>query len=263
MRILAIIPAFNEEANIARVVGSLRTQAPQIDVVVVNDGSSDATSTIARQSGALVLDLPFNLGIGGAVQSGLLYARDSGYDAALQFDGDGQHPANEIFKLIERLARGDADVVIGSRFVRRSAYQGSASRRLGIALLAAVNAIILHKRIADSTSGFRLFNRSAIEFLSEDYPHDFPEPESIVTLCRNGFRVVEEPVEMKPRQGGQSSLTLTRSVYYMLKVLTATLIGATRSRRIARGRNSSAGEHRSEPDSDSSRGAAHPEAKTS
>jgi glycosyltransferase involved in cell wall biosynthesis len=229
-RSLVIVPALNEASNIARVITALREHVPA-DVVVINDGSTDGTGAIARQLGVSVIDMPFNVGIGAAVQSGLLFALRRGYSLAIQVDGDGQHPPAEIRKLMTRIESEDCDVVIGSRFVERSSYRGSIMRRTGIAIFWMVNALILRRRITDSTSGFRAFNRAAIEFLASEYPHDFPEPESIVTLCRNGFRVVEVPVEMKARANGRSSITLLRSFYYMLKVLIAMTIGATRRRK--------------------------------
>lgn len=230
-RILFIVPAYNEEANLAAVIQGLRDHYPADDILVVNDGSTDDTGHVARQAGALLLDLPFNLGIGGAVQSGLLVAKRHGHDVALQFDGDGQHTPDEIAPLLARLEAGDCDVVVGSRFVERSAYRTPAARRTGIAILSLVHRMVLRRRITDPTSGFRAYNRGAIEFLAEEYPHDYPEPESIVTLIRNGFRVVEVKVEMKPRQGGRSSITFWRAVYYMFKVLVAIGIGATRTTR--------------------------------
>jgi glycosyltransferase involved in cell wall biosynthesis len=233
-RILFIVPAYNEEENLAAVVAGVRAHYPSADILVVNDGSTDGTSAVARQSGALLLELPFNLGIGGAVQSGLLVAQRNGHDVAVQFDGDGQHTPDEIGPLLARLDKGDCDVVVGSRFVEPSAYRAPIPRRVGILILSLVHRIVLRRRISDPTSGFRAYNRAAIEFLAEEYPHDYPEPESIVTLTRNGFRVVEVKVEMKPRQGGRSSITFWRAVYYMLKVLVAIAIGATRQRRRSR-----------------------------
>ncbi len=230
-RILIIVPAYNEEANLSAVIGGLRGHYPAADVLVVNDGSTDDTGNVARRGGALLVDLPFNLGIGGAVQSGLLYAKRTGHDIALQFDGDGQHTPDEIAPLLARLEKGDCDVVVGSRFVEKSAYRAPVARRAGIGLLSIVHRIILRRRISDPTSGFRVYNRAAIDFLADEYPHDYPEPESILTLTRNGFRVVEVKVEMKPRQGGHSSITFWRAIYYMFKVLVAIGIGATRTTR--------------------------------
>lgn len=225
------MPAFNEAATISGVVSSLREHVPGADIVVVNDGSFDDTGVLARQKDVAVLDMPFNVGIGAAVQAGLLYALRNGYDVAIQVDGDGQHPASEVVKLTERLARGDCDLVIGSRFVQESSYRGRWTRRVGIAMFTLINVILLRRRVADSTSGFRAFNRAAVEFLAADYPHDYPEPESIVTLCRNGFRVVEVPVTMDARHAGRSSITRVRSVYYMIKVAMAMIFASTRKKR--------------------------------
>jgi glycosyltransferase involved in cell wall biosynthesis len=228
--LIIIVPAFNEAANLGQLLASIRAEQPAAAVVVVNDGSTDATADIARGCGVDVLDIPFNVGIGAAVQAGLLYTLRNGYAVAVQVDGDGQHPASEIAKLLRRLGEGDADVVIGSRFSEPTPYRASLLRRTGIAIFAGVNRLLLRRHIHDTTSGFRAFNRRAVEFLAVDYPHDFPEPESIVTLCRNGFRVAEVPVGMMPRQGGRSSITLGRSFYYMLKVMIAIVVGATRTR---------------------------------
>lgn len=228
--LLIIVPAFNEAANLGQLLASIAIHQPGADVVVINDGSADGTAQIAREGGAQVVDLPFNVGIGATVQAGLLYAIRNDYGVAIQVDGDGQHPPTEIAKLTRRLDDGDCDVVIGSRFLERTQYRGAFTRRAGIAIFSLVNRLLLGRRIADATSGFRAFNRRAMEFLAADYPHDFPEPESIVTLCRNGFRVVEVSVDMKPRQGGASSITLVRSIYYMLKVMIAIIVGATRPR---------------------------------
>jgi glycosyltransferase involved in cell wall biosynthesis len=232
--LVIIIPAFNEAANLGSLLASIHSHQPGADIVVINDGSSDSTAEVARAEGVDVLDLPFNVGIGAAVQAGLLYALRNGYRVAIQVDGDGQHPASEIAKLLGRLDQGDCDVAIGSRFFERTQYRGSLVRRAGIAIFSGVNTLLLGRRISDSTSGFRAFNRRAMQFLAADYPHDFPEPESIVTLCRNGFRVAEVPVDMMPRQGGRSSITLVRSIYYMLKVMIAIVVGATRPRSIKR-----------------------------
>jgi glycosyltransferase involved in cell wall biosynthesis len=228
--LVIIVPAFNEAASLGPLLASIRSHQPDAAIVVINDGSTDATSEVARKAGVEVLDLPFNVGIGAAVQAGLLYALRNGYRVAIQVDGDGQHPPSEIAKLIERLDQGDCDVAIGSRFLERDQYRGSLMRRAGIAVFSGVNRLLIQRHISDTTSGFRAFNRRAMEFLAADYPHDFPEPESIVTLCRNGFQVVEVPVDMLPRQGGRSSITLSRSIYYMLKVMIAIVVGATRPR---------------------------------
>jgi len=228
VRIAAIIPAYNEEANIHRVIRDIRSQDIDIKVVVVNDCSTDSTESIVRREGETVLNLTNNLGIGGAVQTGMRFARDEGYDIALQVDGDGQHPASEIKALIEPIRNGNVDVVIGSRFLGKGDFQSSFARRIGIRIISLVNSILVGQRISDNTSGFRAFNRRAIEFLSEHYPQDYPEPVAVVELFRNGFRIAEVPVRMLEREGGESSISSISSIYYMVKVLTASLVAFTR-----------------------------------
>jgi glycosyltransferase involved in cell wall biosynthesis len=222
MKKIAIIPAFNEEKNIEKVILSIRKWQPDFDIVVINDGSIDLTSSVARQTKqAVVIDLPANIGIGGAVQTGFIYSRRKDYDLAVQIDGDGQHDAAEIEKLIDPILTQKADMVIGSRFLSQSKYKGTTWRRLGIKIFALLNLIFLGEKITDSTSGFRAFNRRAIEILSQDYPDDFPEPETIFFLKKKGLKVMEVPVSMNFRQAGRSSLTLFKSVYYMIKVTLA------------------------------------------
>lgn len=226
--LLFIVPARNEEAAIGDVVAELRENFPEATVLVVSDGSADATAERARQSGALVLELPFNLGIGGAVQTGFLFGARHQAEIAIQFDGDGQHCASEVGKLLSPIRDGSADVVIGSRFLADRHYDSPLPRRAGMIAFSLVNSLLMGKRMTDCTSGFRAYRRRAIERLSRDYPHDYPEPESMVTLARAGFRVVEVPVEMRQRRGGESSITFSRSIYYMCKVLLAITIGSTR-----------------------------------
>jgi glycosyltransferase involved in cell wall biosynthesis len=228
MRAVFIVPAYNEASSLPFVVQDLRRHYPDADVVVVNDGSIDRTVEVAMQLGVLVLDLPFNLGIGGAVQTGLLFAKRNNYDVAVQFDGDGQHRADQVSALLSLLASDEADVVIGSRFVRRTGYQPPPLRRMGIVLFRLVVSGIVGQNITDCTSGFRAYSRPAISFLAREYPHDYPEPESVVTLCRHGFRVQEVSVLMRERHAGRSSITLPRSVYYIVKVLLAIGISASR-----------------------------------
>lgn len=227
-RIVFIVPAYNEQASLPATVQDLRTYWPTADIVVVNDGSADATATVARTLGVVLLDLPFNLGIGGAVQTGLIFAAQQNYEVAIQFDGDGQHRADEVGKLLEKLRQAGCDVVIGSRFLGRTEYRAPLLRRIGIGVFRSVNSLLLRRKITDNTSGFRAYNHAAIAFLASNYPHDYPEPESVVTLCRHGFEVVEVAVSMRERQGGRSSITFLRSIYYMCKVLLAIVIGATR-----------------------------------
>ncbi|MFN8512970.1 MAG: glycosyltransferase family 2 protein [Chloroflexia bacterium] len=226
--VLFIVPAYNEESSLPGVLSDLRLHQPAADVVVVNDGSTDRTAAVARAHGAMLLDLPVNLGIGGAVQTGLIYAVRQGYRVAVQFDGDGQHRADQVASLLDPLLRGECDVVIGSRFVRAGSYRAPLMRRCGIAIFRMVNSLLIGQAIHDNTSGFRAYNRAALAFLAADYPDDYPEPESVVTLARNGFRLREVPVLMRERQGGRSSITFARAIFYMGKVLLAILIGATR-----------------------------------
>ncbi len=224
MKILIIVPAYNEEESLPGVIHDLRAQAPDADVLVVNDGSRDKTSRIARELGVKVLDLPFNLGIGGAVQAGYLYAHENGYDVAIQFDGDGQHLAGEIKKLFGPLEAEKADLVIGSRFLNPGGYRAPAFRKLGIGIFSFVLSRILGMEVTDSTSGFRAANRRVIEFFARNYPDDYPEVESLVLLHKMNIRMEEVAVTMRGRTGGKSSITPMRSVYYMLKVLMAIFI---------------------------------------
>ena len=224
MNTLIIIPAYNEEASIPGVIRDLREHVPTIDVLVVNDGSRDATSRTARSLGVKVLDLPFNLGIGGAVQAGYLYALQSGHDVAVQFDGDGQHCACEIQKLLGPLQTGKVDLVVGSRFLTPGAYRAPVFRKLGIGIFSIVLSRLLGMTVTDSTSGFRAANRSVIDFFARTYPDDYPEVESLVLLHKMNMRMEEVPVVMRERTGGKSSITPVRSAYYMAKVLMAIFI---------------------------------------
>jgi glycosyltransferase involved in cell wall biosynthesis len=222
---LIIIPAFNEEKTIGGVLEEVRDSCPGFDVLVVNDGSTDGTAEIARNApGVRVIHLPVNLGIGGAVQTGFLYAREKGYDAAVQVDADGQHKPAQVAKLLEPLERGEADMVIGSRFLEKGSYQGKAGRRLGIRLFSLTNRLILGQRITDSTSGFRAYGKNALAILSREYPDDYPEPESVYTLKKKKMRVKEVAVEIAGRRGGKSSISLLESVYYMVKVFLAIFV---------------------------------------
>jgi glycosyltransferase involved in cell wall biosynthesis len=222
-KILAIVPAYNEEKSIPQVIDELKNNDVPLDILIVNDGSTDQTSIVARQTGnATVIDLPINLGIGGAVQTGFLYALQNNYDIAIQFDGDAQHIAGEIKLILEPVLRGKADVVIGSRFLSdHKKYKTDAVRKLGILIFQFVNSIMNRQRITDSTSGFRAYNRRAIHFLSEYYPTDYPEPEAVILLIKKGFVLKEVPVEMRQRWQGISSISMVDGMYYMIKVLLA------------------------------------------
>jgi hypothetical protein len=219
LRCLAIVPAYNEEASIAAVIAELA--ALEIDALVVDDGSLDRTFDVALAAGARAVRLPFNLGIGAAVQTGYMAALEGGYDVAIQVDGDGQHPASQIPKLLEKLQESGADLVIGSRFAGDSEFRSSRSRRAGISVFARLVSAILRFPMTDTTSGFRAAGPRAIALFAELYPHDYPEVEAILIAARSGLRVVETPVAMRARQGGVSSITPLRSSYYMVKVLLA------------------------------------------
>lgn len=229
-KVLIIVPAYNEEKNITKVILSLKQESAQFECLVVNDGSKDNTQQEAESSGlATVIQLPANLGIGGAVQTGFKYALYQNFDYAIQFDGDGQHIAAEIPKLLAPLKEGLADVCIGSRFIEKTqGFQSTFMRRFGIKIFEILNGILIRQKIADSTSGFRAYNKDAIAFLADNYPTDYPEPETIILLGKNGFKIAEVSTEMLERQGGESSISGLKSAYYMIKVILAMLITAQR-----------------------------------
>lgn len=231
---LAIVPAYNEEASIARVVENLREHAPTFDVLVVDDGSIDATAARAEAAGARVLIHPVNLGIGGAVQSGYQFAMANNYELAVQVDGDGQHPPEELDKLVRRIESEPAvDMVTGSRFMGDGEYKQTVARRLGIVVFSLVLSVITRQKVTDPTSGFRLANRRAIGLFARDYPHDYPEVEAILMMHRHQLKCAEVSVRMDLREGGRSSITPLHSGYYMLKVLLAVFVGLFRSRSAA------------------------------
>ena len=230
LRRVAIVPALNEEQSVARVIDELRAFDPGIDIVVVDDGSVDRTSQVARSKGARVLRLPFNLGIGGAVQTGFRFAFEHDYDIAVRVDGDGQHDPAQLGRVLEPVLRGDADIAVGSRFASTepSGYRSSRSRRIGIRLLAWIVSRIVGQQVTDTTSGFQALNREGIALFARDYPHDYPEVEAMVMVFRHRLRLAEVQVEMRERGGGRSSITALRSVYYMVKVLLAIFVGLFR-----------------------------------
>jgi hypothetical protein len=236
-RRLAIVPAYNEEEAIAETVTAIRRFAPDFDVLVVDDGSLDATAERASAAGAPVLRLPFNLGIGGAMQSGYLYALEGGYDVAVQIDGDGQHDPRDIARLLKRLD-GEAalNMVTGSRFLdtRGEGFRSSRARRVGIRLFAGILSLITHQRVTDPTSGLRITDRDAIALFARDYPHDYPEVEAILLMHSHRLRSCEIAVSMRPRAYGASKISHARSVYYMVKVLLAVFVGVFRARPEAR-----------------------------
>lgn len=224
MKILVIVPAYNEEENIAAVIQDLRSNFPLGDIVVVDDGSTDRTSESAKQFGVKVIDLPYNLGIGGAMQTGFLYAVREGYDAAVQFDGDGQHSAEEIPKILKLFVEGRGDLIVGSRFLSESGFTSSVQRRLGAKILALVVSTLIGKKMTDTTSGFRIYGRKTIEFFSGLYPEDYPEVEALILAHKKGLRIEEAPAEINARKFGKSSITIPRAVYYMVKVLLAIFV---------------------------------------
>ncbi len=225
---IAIVPALNEEQSVARVVDEIRQFDREFEVVVVDDGSTDDTASRAEGAGARVLRLPYNLGIGAAMQTGYQYAWDRGCELAVQVDGDGQHDARELSRLIEPIEDGRADVVVGTRFAGDQAYRTSFLRRIGIRLFARVVSLMVRQRMTDTTSGFRAANRRAIRLFAADYPHDYPEVEAVVLAVRHRLRIVEVPVAMRTRETGRSSITALRSLYYMTKVSLALFISLFR-----------------------------------
>jgi hypothetical protein len=227
-RRVAIVPAYNEEASIGRVVDELRAFDEGLEVLVVDDGSTDGTAEIARARGARVVSLPFNLGIGGAVQTGFRYAWEHDFDVAVRVDGDGQHAPAELDAVLAPVLSGEADVVVGSRFIGGDGYRSSRSRRVGIRLLALSVSALTRQRITDPTSGFQAANRKGIRLFAADYPHDYPEAEAAVMVAKHALRLREVPVAMRARETGQSSITAVRSVYYMVKVVLAIFVALFR-----------------------------------
>jgi len=231
---LAVVPAYNEEASIVDVIHAMRRHASDFEILVVDDGSTDRTRKLAEAAGVRVLRLPFNLGIGGAVQAGFTFALEHGYDRMVQVDGDGQHDPREIHKLMEAMAADRSiDVVCGSRFLTADhRYPAPISRRTGIHVFAFILSRIMGQRVSDPTSGFRLYNDRAISLFARDYPHDYPEVEAILMVHHHRLRIVEIPVRMFQRNGGVSSINSGKSVYYMLKVLLALFVGLARARAV-------------------------------
>jgi glycosyltransferase involved in cell wall biosynthesis len=228
MKRIAIVPAFNEAGNVGRVIAEIHAFDPGLDVVVVDDGSVDRTAAVAEDAGAHVLRLPFNLGIGGAVQTGFRYAFEHGYDLAVRVDGDGQHDPSQLGSLLDPVLAGEADIVVGSRFAGKDGYRSSRSRRAGIRLLAWVVSVLVHQRVTDTTSGFQALNRDGIRLFAADYPHDYPEAEATVMVIKHRLRLAEVPVSMRERGAGRSSIGALSSIYYMVKVLLAIFVGVFR-----------------------------------
>jgi glycosyltransferase involved in cell wall biosynthesis len=225
---IAIVPALNEQESIARVIDEIRAFDPGLEVVVVDDGSVDRTAAVAEERGAHVIRLPFNLGIGGSVQTGFRYAFEQGFRIAVRLDGDGQHEASQLGKLLEPVLADEADIAVGSRFAAPSDYRSSMPRRAGITILAKTVSLLVGRRVTDPTSGFQALNRHAIALFAADYPHDIPEVEAVLMTHKHRLRMTEVPVEMRERAGGRSSIGRIFAVYYMVKVLLALFVGLFR-----------------------------------
>lgn len=230
MKVLIIIPAYNEEENISTIIDSLCQKYPQYDYLVINDCSKDSTVKILKAKKANYLDLPVNLGIGGGVQTGYIYALYNNYDIAVQMDGDGQHLPEYLDTIIAPILNDEADVVIGSRFIQKEGFQSSFLRRLGIKFLSKIIYLLTGKKVLDVTSGFRAVNKKCIELFSQNYAQDYPEPEAIIFSALHKLRIFEVPVIMREREGGESSISGFKSLYYMIKVSLA-LVFASIARR--------------------------------
>ncbi len=221
---LVIIPAYNEEQTIVQVYNEIKEKAPGYDIIVINDRSADSTAALCKKNGIKVIDLPINLGIGGAMQTGYRYACNKGYDIAVQVDGDGQHDPFYIKDMYETLVSERSDLVIGSRFLEETGYRSTRLRRLGIRHLSHLLRFLTGYTVTDPTSGFRMAGRRLMEDFSKDYPQDYPEPESIVRALKHGGKLVELPVRMRQRAGGVSSIRFKDAVYYMIKVTMAIIL---------------------------------------
>lgn len=229
MKKIIIIPAYNEEENIERTVNAIQKSAQGFDYVIINDCSTDNTRKICEEKEFNIVNLPINLGIGGAVQTGYKYAYENGYDVAVQVDGDGQHDPEFLNTMADYLIDHQVDMVIGSRFIEKKGFQSSITRRMGIQFFSKLIKVLTGKKITDPTSGLRMIGRNVMEIFSEDYPRDYPEPESIVAVLRKNMKIEEIPVVMLERQGGVSSISPKKSIYYMINVTLAILIERIRN----------------------------------
>lgn len=225
MKTLLIIPAYNEEDNILKTCNTIKKYDPKIDFIVINDGSKDKTESICKKNNLPCISLIHNLGIGGAVQTGYKYAYEQGYDIAVQFDGDGQHDIKYLNKLIKPIIDGQADFVIGSRFIKNiSEFKSTGTRRLGINIISFVIKLFTKKKIYDTTSGFRAANKKIIEEFAHNYPTEYPEPISTTDLLKKGYKLEEVAVNMNEREGGVSSIRAWKSIYYMINVVLSIFI---------------------------------------
>lgn len=226
MKKLAIIPAYNESGNIVKTVNDIKEHAKSFDYIIINDHSKDNTLEVCRKHGFHVIDLTNNLGIGGGVQTGYLYAYQNGYDYAVQFDGDGQHNASYLEQMADQMEEEGLDMLIGSRYIEKQGFQSSGIRRVGIRFFTGLIKLCTGHTITDPTSGMRMVNREIIRLFSEEYPKDYPEPESVVTLLKQKKKVRELAVRMNEREEGVSSISPLKAMYYMIKVSIAILIAA-------------------------------------
>jgi glycosyltransferase involved in cell wall biosynthesis len=227
-KVLVIVPAYNEQDNLPQLVAKLRQVEPKVDILVINDRSLDGTAQICNELGVNTIHLPCNLGIGGAVQTGYKYAQLHEYEYAVQVDGDGQHDPEYISSILRPLLEQQADLAIGSRYINKEGFQSSTLRRVGIRYFSLLINLLIQQKVTDPTSGFRACNAKVIDLFSRFYPADYPEPESIVFIKRNGYKIVEVPVVMQERLGGTSSIKSFRTLYYMIKVSLAILIDKMR-----------------------------------
>ncbi len=225
MRVLIIVPAYNEEKNLPKLIYNLKLHCPGYDILVINDCSCDRTCDISKCHGIRMVELPVNLGIGGAVQAGYRYAHQNCYDIAVQVDGDGQHNPKYIGRLVDGILKGN-NLCIGSRFIEKEGFQSTFTRRLGIIYFSKLIKFFSGQAVTDPTSGFRACDRKLIGFFSKEYPRDYPEPETVVAVIRQKFRVSEVPVKMHERQEGRSSITSLKSIYYLIKVSLAVIIAS-------------------------------------
>lgn len=224
LRRIALVPAYNEEGSVAQVISEIRAFDPGFEIVVVDDGSRDRTSAVAAGHGARVLRLPFNLGIGGSVQTAFRYAADNGFELAIRLDGDGQHDAAQLSALVAPVLDGAADIAVGSRFLADGGYRQSRQRQIGNRLLAGAASLVAREKVTDPSSGFQALNRRVIELFADDYPHEFPEVEATVMVAKNRLRRVEVPSAMRERLAGRSSHGALKSAYFLVKVLLALFV---------------------------------------
>lgn len=234
MRVLVMIPAYNEMETISDVVAELKEAHPDYDYVVINDCSTDGTQTILKENGFNYINLPVNLGIGGGVQTGYRYAVENGYDIAVQMDGDGQHMPHFLGAIVAPVAAGEVDICIGSRFLKKDGFQTSFMRRVGIKFLSVLIRLLCGVKVYDTTSGFRACSLAPSTFYAEHYAQDYPEPEAIISAVMAGFRIGEAPVMMRERQGGTSSINTLRAAYYMIKVSIAITLNRLTTRKVKR-----------------------------